>query len=106
MNAIPRATAAALQSSRLRLMALAFLGAINHRDDLPETDSQQTRRVALRLSRKRALRVSSAHNFGARPLGQIYYLDDEWVGGWGRAQEQLEAEVLDACRAQLTTADE
>lgn len=37
------------------------------------------------------------------PLGQLYGLADEWKGGWGRTEQQLTAEVQDACAAQLAT---
>jgi hypothetical protein len=36
------------------------------------------------------------------PLGRIYGVDDEWSGGWGRAEEALRDEVQRACRAQLS----
>ncbi|MEV6909067.1 hypothetical protein [Amycolatopsis sp. NPDC051071] len=36
------------------------------------------------------------------PLGQLYYLVDEWDAGWGRTIPQLRAEVRHACAAQLT----
>jgi hypothetical protein len=35
------------------------------------------------------------------PLGQLYRLDDEWDGGWGRTQAELAAIVQHACREQL-----
>jgi hypothetical protein len=35
------------------------------------------------------------------PLGQLYELADEWRAGWGRSDQQLAAEVQDACAAQL-----
>ncbi|WP_199745499.1 hypothetical protein [Amycolatopsis sp. WAC 04182] len=35
------------------------------------------------------------------PLGQLYYLVDEWGAGWGRSIPQLRAEVRHACSAQL-----
>lgn len=35
------------------------------------------------------------------PLGQLYGLDDEWDGDWGRPQAELEAIVQHACREQL-----
>jgi hypothetical protein len=35
------------------------------------------------------------------PLGQLYGLDDEWDGGWGRTQSELGSIVQRACRDQL-----
>jgi hypothetical protein len=36
------------------------------------------------------------------PLGQLYRLDDEWAGGWGRTEAELKAIVREACQEQLT----
>ncbi|MFJ8912718.1 hypothetical protein [Amycolatopsis sp. NPDC102389] len=36
------------------------------------------------------------------PLGQLYYLFDEWGAGWGRTIPKLRAEVRHACAAQLS----
>jgi hypothetical protein len=38
------------------------------------------------------------------PLGQLFALDDEWAGGWGRTHEQLRAVVRQACAEQLGAA--
>lgn len=35
------------------------------------------------------------------PVGQLYGMDDEWEGGWGRTVAELRAEVRNACATQL-----
>ncbi|MEV6561700.1 hypothetical protein AB0M22_38685 [Nocardia sp. NPDC051756] len=35
------------------------------------------------------------------PLGQLYWIEDEWQAGWGRPAAELEAEVRKQCTAQL-----
>lgn len=49
--------------------------------------------------------IVAAGGFGTElydlPLGGIYGLDDEWVGGWGRTEEFLCRDVRQACQAQL-----
>lgn len=37
-----------------------------------------------------------------QPLGAEYGLDDEWVGGWGRTDDQLRAAMRAACLKQVT----
>jgi hypothetical protein len=37
------------------------------------------------------------------PLGGLYGLDDEWGAGWGRTEQELKAQVREACAAQLTS---
>ena len=36
-----------------------------------------------------------------QPLGAEYGIDDEWIGGWGRTDEQLREAVRAACARQL-----
>lgn len=36
-----------------------------------------------------------------QPLGAVYGLDDEWVGEWGRTDEQLREAVRAACSRQI-----
>ena len=38
------------------------------------------------------------------PLGELYFIDDEWSAGWGRTDEQLRAVVRRACHEQLRAA--
>lgn len=38
------------------------------------------------------------------PLGWLFALDDEWSAGWGRTDDQLRAEVRQACRDQIAAA--
>lgn len=35
------------------------------------------------------------------PLGSTYGVDDEWVGGWGRSEQQLREAVRASCADQL-----
>jgi hypothetical protein len=50
-----------------------------------------------------AARSGYADSVLGLPLGQIFGLDDEWGAGWGRAEQELRAEVRNACAAQLAT---
>jgi hypothetical protein len=36
-----------------------------------------------------------------QPLGAEYGIDDEWVGGWGRTDEQLREAVRAACSRKI-----
>lgn len=45
--------------------------------------------------------ASYSRAFETPPLGVVLWMEDELEGGWGRTQEQLEAEVRAACLEQL-----
>jgi hypothetical protein len=49
-------------------------------------------------------RCQYANTVIARPLGQLYDLNDEWGTGWGRPETQLREEVREACQEQLRLA--
>jgi hypothetical protein len=38
------------------------------------------------------------------PVGQLFVIEDEWIGGWGRTEPELKAVIQQACKAQLLNA--
>jgi hypothetical protein len=50
-----------------------------------------------------AARSGYADSVLGLPLGQIFGLADEWGADWGRTEQELRAEIRDACAAQLAT---
>ena len=47
------------------------------------------------------VRSGYADEILGQPLGAEYGLDDEWVGGWGRTEDQLRNAVRSACLRQV-----
>lgn len=47
------------------------------------------------------LAVALDHEWPFEEIGELYGLDDEWLGGWGRTPEQLEAATDAACKSLL-----
>jgi hypothetical protein len=51
-----------------------------------------------------ALKVDYSDDVIELPLGQLYGIEDEWIGGWGRSEPELKAAIRQACDAQLLNA--
>lgn len=66
-------------------------------------DNRATERWVLAKVCEIVARSDYADSVIALPLGRIVHLEDEWVGGWGRTEQQLERAIQNACRTQLAT---
>lgn len=42
-----------------------------------------------------------AHEVMDQPLGRLLGFDDEWEGGWGRPENELKRDTVEACAKQI-----
>jgi hypothetical protein len=66
-------------------------------------DRQATERWILDEVSTIIARSGYADSVLSLPLGQLFGLDDGWGAGWGRTEQELSAQIREACTAQLTS---
>jgi hypothetical protein len=87
---------------------------------IPDSDSAAAQLAFTHLARMHAARLATerwildkvseiivrsgyADSVLGLPLGKLFGLDDEWGAGWGRTEQELKAQIREACTAQLTS---